>query len=48
MVLERANVKERETKQEVASLKLTNLTPCETFHLLRSQLNEAAPESMWD
>ena len=47
-MIERANVQERETKQEVANSKLTNFTPCETFHPLRLELKEVAPESMWD
>ena len=47
-MLERANVLERETKQEVANLKLTNFSPSETFHLLRSELKEFTPQSIWD
>ena len=38
----------KDTKQEVVNSKLTNFAPCETFHSLRSELKEVAPESMWD
>ena len=35
-------------KTRSIQFKLTYFSPCETFHLLRSELNDVAPESMWD